>query len=165
MESSRDRSLRSASILPTDCKLNLFLVVSASKRCIKLLTHQNVIPAMTTSLSFYPEKFGLHAGVLAAVRKRGFYGVYNNFSAYRMAYGNESGIAVVDIVQKTCVLSMGTPDLYGSADPYQRVPRSPKRGGQPAAPSDFTNPGAREDDPRCRSPSTDQVTNLFISLA
>lgn len=82
----------------------------------------------------------------------------------RMAYGNESGIAVVDIVQKTCVLSMGTPDLYGSADPYQRVPRSPKRGGQPGQPGqpppfppDVTNFGSREDDPRCRSPSADQV--------
>ncbi|KAK3914090.1 Syntaxin-binding protein 5 [Frankliniella fusca] len=69
-----------------------------------------------------------------------------NSSYGLMAYGNESGIAVVDIVQRTCVLSMGTPDLYGSADPYQRVPRSPKRGGQPDG----------QDDPRCRSPSTDQ---------
>lgn len=85
-----------------------------------------------------------------------------NSSYGLMAYGNESGIAVVDIVQRTCVLSMGTPDLYGSADPYQRVPRSPKRGGQPAAAgaTDFTNPGAREDDPRCRSPSTDQTEQL-----
>ncbi|XP_052124428.1 syntaxin-binding protein 5 isoform X5 [Frankliniella occidentalis] len=69
-----------------------------------------------------------------------------NSSYGLMAYGNESGIAVVDIVQRTCVISMGTPDLYGSADPYQRVPRSPKRGGQQDG----------QDDPRCRSPSNDQ---------
>lgn len=81
-----------------------------------------------------------------------------------MAYGNESGIAVVDIVQKTCVVTMGTPDLYGSADPYQRVPRSPKRGGggQPPAPPDSMNSGSRDDDPRCRSPSTDQVNSVAL---
>lgn len=65
-----------------------------------------------------------------------------------MAYGNEVGIVVIDIVQKCVVLNMGTPDLYGSADPYQRVPRSPKRGVQ----------GESKDiDERCRSPSNDQV--------
>lgn len=62
-----------------------------------------------------------------------------------MAYGNEVGIVVVDILQKTCLLSICTPNLYGSADPYQRVPRSPKRTSD--------NPG----DDRCRSPSADQV--------
>lgn len=44
-----------------------------------------------------------------------------------MAYGNESGLAIIDIVQKMCLFSMGTPDLYGMADPYQRAPRSPKK--------------------------------------
>ncbi|KAJ1531793.1 hypothetical protein ONE63_000447 [Megalurothrips usitatus] len=78
-----------------------------------------------------------------------------NSSYGLMAYGNESGIAVVDIVQRTCVLSMGTPDLYGNADPYQRVPRSPKRGGQPPGP----------DDPRCRSPSTDQVKRKLFAVS
>lgn len=64
-----------------------------------------------------------------------------------MAYGNECGIVIVDIVQKCCLLNVGTPDLYGSADPYQRVPRSPKR-----------NPLCEGGDgERCRSPSIDQV--------
>lgn len=31
-----------------------------------------------------------------------------------MAFGDECGVAVVDIIQKTCLLSMGTPDLYGN---------------------------------------------------
>lgn len=64
--------------------------------------------------------------------------------SYRMAYGNEVGLVVVDIVQKTILLNMCTPNLYGSSDPYQRVPRSPKRTSD--------NP-----DDRCRSPSADQV--------
>ncbi|XP_064627185.1 syntaxin-binding protein 5-like isoform X2 [Lineus longissimus] len=49
-----------------------------------------------------------------------------NSSYGLLAFGNESGLAIVDIIQKTCLLNMGTPDLYGSLDPYQRVPRSPK---------------------------------------
>lgn len=69
-----------------------------------------------------------------------------NSSYGLMAYGNECGIVVVDIVQKCCLLNVGTPDLYGSADPYQRVPRSPKR-----------NPLCEGGDgERCRSPSIDQ---------
>ncbi|XP_075228218.1 syntaxin-binding protein tomosyn [Lycorma delicatula] len=70
-----------------------------------------------------------------------------NSSYGLMAYGNESGIVIVDIVQKCSLLNIGTPDLYGSADPYQRVPRSPKR-----------NPLCEGgDNERCRSPSIDQV--------
>jgi hypothetical protein len=66
---------------------------------------------------------------------------------HRMAYGTESGVVVIDIVQRSCVLNMVTPDLYGSADPYQRVPRSPKR----------LNESSSASEDRCRSPSTDQV--------
>ncbi|XP_054270679.1 syntaxin-binding protein 5-like isoform X9 [Macrosteles quadrilineatus] len=79
-----------------------------------------------------------------------------NSSYGLMAYGNEVGLVVVDIVQKCCLLSIGTPDLYGNADPYQRVPRSPKR-----------NPLCEGDGERCRSPSIDQHgadNNVFISM-
>ena len=31
-----------------------------------------------------------------------------------MAFGNECGIAIVDLVQKCILLNMGTPDLYGN---------------------------------------------------
>ncbi|ODM93925.1 Syntaxin-binding protein 5 [Orchesella cincta] len=50
-----------------------------------------------------------------------------NSSYGLLSYGNESGLVIVDIVQRTCLLNMGTPDLYGTADPYQRAPKSPKR--------------------------------------
>jgi len=33
----------------------------------------------------------------------------------RLAFGNECGMAIIDIIQKTCLLSMGTPDLYGKS--------------------------------------------------
>ena len=32
----------------------------------------------------------------------------------------------MDYVQHKCLLNMGTADLYGSNDPFQRMPRSPK---------------------------------------
>lgn len=67
-----------------------------------------------------------------------------------LAYGNECGLVVVDLCTKTCVLNLGTPDLYGSSDPYQRVARSPKRNA--ILPSN-DNSGEQE---QCRSPSADQ---------
>lgn len=67
----------------------------------------------------------------------------------RIAYGNENGLVIVDYIQNTCLLNMGTPELYGAADPYQRVPRSPKKADS-----------KDKDDDRDRSPSSDQVNWL-----
>lgn len=61
-----------------------------------------------------------------------------------MAYGNEHGLVIVDIVQKICLLNVASPDLYGAQDPYSRTPRSPKR------------IDARDE--QTRSPSIDQVS-------
>ncbi|KAK3588352.1 hypothetical protein CHS0354_003282 [Potamilus streckersoni] len=70
-----------------------------------------------------------------------------------MAFGNESGLAIIDIVQKSCLLNLGTPDLYGSMDPYQRAPRSP-RGKKPQQ-LDANNPSLGSDE-GTRSPTSDQ---------
>ena len=43
----------------------------------------------------------------------------------RLGYGTETGVVVVDYIQKVCLLSNATPDLYGTADPYTRAPKSP----------------------------------------
>jgi syntaxin-binding protein 5 len=73
-----------------------------------------------------------------------------------MAYGNESGLAIVDIVQKVCLFNVASPDLYGAQDPYSRTPRSPKR----------SEPYSRDEQ---RSPSIDQVSKFsssyFVSLS
>ena len=53
---------------------------------------------------------------------------------FSMAYGNESGLVVIDMLQRSQLLVLGTPDLYGQADPYQRVPRSPKARGPDDSP-------------------------------
>lgn len=50
--------------------------------------------------------------------------------ASSLAFGNCNGLAVVDYLQKTILLCMSTLDLYGTADPYQRLTRSPRRNRQ-----------------------------------
>uniref|UniRef100_A0A0L8GKI6 V-SNARE coiled-coil homology domain-containing protein n=1 Tax=Octopus bimaculoides TaxID=37653 RepID=A0A0L8GKI6_OCTBM len=77
-----------------------------------------------------------------------------NSSYGLMAFGNESGLAVVDIIQKICLLNIGTPDLYGSMDPYQRAPRSPR--GKRPQPLDANNTGQIFTD-ECKSPTSDQI--------
>lgn len=49
-----------------------------------------------------------------------------------MVFGNSSGLAVVDYLQKTLLLNMGTLELYSPSDPYQRQPRSPRKARQPS---------------------------------
>lgn len=68
-----------------------------------------------------------------------------------MAYGTEYGLVIVDIVQKTCLLNIASPDLYGAQDPYARTPRSPKR-----------TDAATGRDEQARSPSIDQVSKSFL---
>ncbi|XP_049290619.1 syntaxin-binding protein 5 isoform X2 [Anopheles funestus] len=66
-----------------------------------------------------------------------------------MAYGNEYGLTIVDIVKKTCVLNLCTQEIYGAQDPYSRTPRSPKR---------LENSQSKDDS--LRSPSIDQINGL-----
>ncbi|XP_075059689.1 syntaxin-binding protein 5 isoform X3 [Mixophyes fleayi] len=77
-------------------------------------------------------------------------------SAYGLVvFGNCNGIAMVDYIQKTVLLNLGTIELYGSNDPYQRQPRSPRKTRQPsgAGLSDISeSPTASED--RCKSPTS-----------
>ncbi|TRY91851.1 hypothetical protein DNTS_027196 [Danionella cerebrum] len=52
-------------------------------------------------------------------------------SAYGLlALGNCNGLAIVDYLQKTVLLCMSTLELYGSADPFQRLTRSPRKNRQ-----------------------------------
>ncbi|XP_071995130.1 syntaxin-binding protein 5-like isoform X6 [Engystomops pustulosus] len=52
-------------------------------------------------------------------------------SAYGLvAFGNCNGLVVVDYIQRSVLLSMGTTYLYGASDPYQRQPRSPRKSKQ-----------------------------------
>uniref|UniRef100_A0A8C8I1R6 Syntaxin-binding protein 5-like n=1 Tax=Oncorhynchus tshawytscha TaxID=74940 RepID=A0A8C8I1R6_ONCTS len=55
-----------------------------------------------------------------------------NSSYGLIVFGNSNGLAVVDYLQKTVLLNLGTVELYGSNDPYQRQARSPRKARQPA---------------------------------
>ncbi|XP_018307502.1 syntaxin-binding protein 5 isoform X4 [Mycetomoellerius zeteki] len=74
-----------------------------------------------------------------------------NSSYGLLAYGNESGLVIVDIVQKISLVVLNTSDL-GGGDPYQRVLRSPKRQDELK----------RENEDKARSPSSDQMNGMCV---
>ncbi|XP_063999459.1 syntaxin-binding protein 5-like isoform X7 [Pogoniulus pusillus] len=84
-------------------------------------------------------------------------------SAYGLvAFGNCSGLAVVDFMQRTVLLSMGTLDLYGSSDPYQRQPRSPRKSKQFAAGlTELSDSPVSLELERCKSPTSENRENSF----
>lgn len=59
-------------------------------------------------------------------------GFKRDLVVFRVVFGNTSGLAVVDYLQKTLLLNMGTSELYSPSDPYQRQPRSPRKTRQPS---------------------------------
>ncbi|XP_076162111.1 syntaxin-binding protein tomosyn isoform X12 [Ptiloglossa arizonensis] len=75
-----------------------------------------------------------------------------NSSYGLMAYGNESGLVIIDIVQKISLVVLNTADIGGSTDPCQRALRSPKR----------QDDLKRENEDKARSPSTDQMNGMCM---
>uniref|UniRef100_A0A8C6PFC8 Syntaxin-binding protein 5-like n=1 Tax=Nothobranchius furzeri TaxID=105023 RepID=A0A8C6PFC8_NOTFU len=55
-----------------------------------------------------------------------------NSSYGLVVFGNCNGLAVVDYLQKTLLLNLGTSELYSPSDPCQRQPRSPRKPRQPS---------------------------------
>ncbi|XP_036450037.1 syntaxin-binding protein 5 isoform X5 [Colossoma macropomum] len=83
-------------------------------------------------------------------------------SAYGLvAFGNGNGLAVVDYLQKTLLLNMATAELYGSSDPHQRQPRSPRKARQPSGGLCDGNDGSAGSEDRCKSPTSDARDNSF----
>ncbi|XP_020343195.1 syntaxin-binding protein 5 isoform X3 [Oncorhynchus kisutch] len=64
-----------------------------------------------------------------------------NSSYGLVVFGNSNGLAVVDYLQKTLVLNMGTSELYSPSDLYQRQPRSPRKKPQPSGALSDNNNG------------------------
>ncbi|KAM3856202.1 syntaxin-binding protein 5 isoform 4-T4 [Vipera latastei] len=84
-------------------------------------------------------------------------------SAYGLVvFGNCNGIAMVDYIQKTMLLNLGTIELYGSNDPYRREPRSPRKSRQPSGAGlcDINESTTVQED-RCKSPTSDVKDNSF----
>ncbi|KAK2531413.1 Stxbp5 [Columba guinea] len=85
-------------------------------------------------------------------------------SAYGLVvFGNCNGIAMVDYLQKTVLLNLGTVELYGSNDPYRREPRSPRKTRQPSGGLCDINEGAMVPEDRCKSPTSVKTKSRKIS--
>ncbi|XP_073339352.1 syntaxin-binding protein 5 isoform X2 [Pagrus major] len=84
-----------------------------------------------------------------------------NSSYGLVVFGNSNGLAVVDYLQKTLLLNMGTSELYSPSDPYQRQPRSPRKQRQPSGALCDSNDGSNTSEDRCKSPTSDAKDNSF----
>ncbi|XP_058248754.1 syntaxin-binding protein 5a isoform X5 [Hemibagrus wyckioides] len=77
-----------------------------------------------------------------------------NSSYGLVVFGNTNGLVVVDYLQKTVLLNLSTMELYGSGDPYQRQPRSPRKSRQPSGGLCDINEGSATSEDRCKSPTS-----------
>ncbi|XP_074043890.1 syntaxin-binding protein 5 isoform X2 [Macrotis lagotis] len=76
-----------------------------------------------------------------------------------VVFGNCNGIAMVDYLQKSVLLNLGTIELYGSNDPYRREPRSPRKSRQPSgAGLCDINEGTVVPEDRCKSPTSAKMS-------
>ncbi|XP_053598537.1 syntaxin-binding protein 5 isoform X6 [Microplitis demolitor] len=78
-----------------------------------------------------------------------------NSSYGLLAYGNETGLAIVDIIQKVKLLVLSTTDIGNTGDPYQRALRSPKR----------QDDAKKENEDKARSPSIDQIIQIMVRFS
>ncbi|XP_055719724.1 syntaxin-binding protein 5-like isoform X6 [Salvelinus fontinalis] len=79
-----------------------------------------------------------------------------------VVFGNSNGLAVVDYLQKSLLLNMGTSELYSPSDPYQRQPRSPRKKRHPSgALSDNNNGNNALEEKSNKSPTSDAKDSLF----
>ncbi|XP_069462935.1 syntaxin-binding protein 5 isoform X6 [Ambystoma mexicanum] len=81
-----------------------------------------------------------------------------NSSYGLVVFGNCNGIAMVDYIQKTVLLNLGTIELYGSNDPYQRQPRSPRKTRQPSGGLCDINETTTTSEDRCKSPTSAKMS-------
>ncbi|XP_040056141.2 syntaxin-binding protein 5 isoform X1 [Gasterosteus aculeatus] len=77
-----------------------------------------------------------------------------NSSYGLVVFGNSNGLAVVDYLQKTLLLNMGTSELYSPSDPYHRQPRSPRKVRQSSGATCDSNDGSNTSEDRCKSPTS-----------
>uniref|UniRef100_A0A1A8FTP6 Syntaxin-binding protein 5-like n=1 Tax=Nothobranchius korthausae TaxID=1143690 RepID=A0A1A8FTP6_9TELE len=84
-----------------------------------------------------------------------------NSSYGLVVFGNCNGLAVVDYLQKTLLLNLGTSELYSPSDPCQRQPRSPRKPRQPSGGFCDASDGVNNSEERCKSPTSDAKDNAF----
>ncbi|XP_029079700.1 syntaxin-binding protein 5 isoform X2 [Monodon monoceros] len=81
-----------------------------------------------------------------------------NSSYGLVVFGNCSGIAMVDYLQKAVLLNLGTIELCGSSDPYRREPRSPRKSRQPSGGLCDISEGTVAPEDRCKSPTSAKMS-------
>nr|XP_046268726.1 syntaxin-binding protein 5 isoform X4 [Scatophagus argus] len=86
-----------------------------------------------------------------------------NSSYGLVVFGNSNGLAVVDYLQKTLLLNMGTSELHSPSDPYQRQPRSPRKARQPSGALCDSNDGSNTSEDRCKSPTSAKMSRKISS--
>ncbi|XP_053700946.1 syntaxin-binding protein 5 isoform X6 [Synchiropus splendidus] len=86
-----------------------------------------------------------------------------NSSYGLVVFGNSNGLAVVDYVQKTLLLNIGTSELYSPSDPLQRQPRSPRRVRQPSGAFCDPTDGTNTSEDRCKSPTSAKMSRKISS--
>ncbi|XP_037652725.1 syntaxin-binding protein 5 isoform X8 [Sebastes umbrosus] len=86
-----------------------------------------------------------------------------NSSYGLVVFGNSNGLAVVDYLQKTLLLNMGTSELYSPSDPYQRQPHSPRKARQPSGATCESNDGSNTSEDRCKSPTSAKMSRKISS--
>ncbi|XP_023276736.1 syntaxin-binding protein 5-like isoform X5 [Seriola lalandi dorsalis] len=82
-----------------------------------------------------------------------------NSSYGLVVFGNSNGLAVVDYLQKTLLLNMGTSELYSPSEPHQRQPHSPRKVRQPSGALCDNNDGSNASEDRCKSPTSVLMSN------
>ncbi|XP_041809218.1 syntaxin-binding protein 5 isoform X7 [Chelmon rostratus] len=86
-----------------------------------------------------------------------------NSSYGLVVFGNSNGLAVVNYLQKSLLLNMGTSELYSPTDPYQRQPRSPRKPRQPSGAPCDSNDGSNTSEDRCKSPTSAKMSRKISS--
>ncbi|XP_052348717.1 syntaxin-binding protein 5-like isoform X2 [Oncorhynchus keta] len=86
-------------------------------------------------------------------------------SAYGLlAFGSCNGLVVVDYIQKTILMCVSTLDLYGAADPYQRLTHSPRKNRQSTSGlTELSDNQVSMDIERSKSPTSDHVNGHCTS--
>ncbi|XP_063765015.1 syntaxin-binding protein 5 isoform X3 [Eleginops maclovinus] len=86
-----------------------------------------------------------------------------NSSYGLVVLGNSSGLAVVDFLQKTLLLNMGTSELCSPADPPLRQPRSPRKTRQISTAASDSMDGSNTSEDRCKSPTSARMSRKISS--
>ncbi|KAF7201363.1 syntaxin-binding protein 5 isoform X4 [Nothobranchius furzeri] len=86
-----------------------------------------------------------------------------NSSYGLVVFGNCNGLAVVDYLQKTLLLNLGTSELYSPSDPCQRQPRSPRKPRQPSGGFCDASDGVNNSEERCKSPTSAKMSRKISS--